>query len=320
VDAQYKYFYRKEGTSYWTRFCQWTTNSTATFVPPTEGKYDFQVVARALGRTGVDVRGYSSNTYEFDYNSMSEAQMIPEATNAKELPSDETLPMPSTSASPDVSPVPTPSVEFLDEETQAPAEPEITSLAWAESFALSATLEDEVTADMVMDVQDIEAMFGVTAIPVDFDTLAQAYLQGEMVVIQLTQDDYAVLTQVTLDENGNLQSLMVKEAENETLIGLPFGWMGAWYYTPTIEVPDQATPSPEPSSLPEPEPSASLEPNDSPEPTAAPTGEGTEPSVTLEPTAAPTEEAPEPSQTATEAPVAPEAEQPTEATPVPSNE
>ncbi len=312
IHVYYQYFYQRLGESGWTAFTSWVNASSTTFTPTIAGEYAFRVEAVNLGRNGYDAFAENAglNGYYLETAEMAQVPVLSDETEETLVPqkgeTEETTPTPTLSGTPDPEPVetleidptpsaePTPVPETVPETSPSTEEAgalEITSLALAQSRALSDVTGKVVTAQAVMAENDIEDAYGVKTVEIETRDISDAFDQGEMVIIQTSEVRYAVLEDIELDGEGHVAAMWVIDEQGESIIGGADDILSAWYYM-MAEVPDN-TPEPmtepepagdndslepEPTTAPEPEPEPTPEVEIAPEPEAEPEPEATQPS------------------------------------------
>ncbi len=255
--AEYRYSYALAGQSKmtWIPFTSWTVSDEVTFTPSLSGDYLFMVEARSKGRLTVDATAEATNEDSGYYLKSIEDMLLPEP-----VPEPSAAPTPSEapSAVPSVVPSEAPSIEPSTEPSASPsatpAPKLISSLEYATSYVLGEEADLDGYTEQEVAVEDILSVLTDEDAP--------------MILVQLGEDAFAVITGYEADEDGKIKSLTLTDQMGETILGGTEGILRAWIYTsaePEVsEAPSETTPeaSAEPSDVLEatPEATASASP------------------------------------------------------------
>ncbi len=232
---EYRYSYALAGQSKmtWVSFTSWVNSASVTFTPSLSGDYLFKVEVRSKGRLGTDITAEATNDDSGYYLKSIDDMLLPEAT-----PEPTSEPSTAPSAEPSTEPSAEPSTEpSAEPSTQpAPSVAPINSLEFAQELALGENADISAYTETEVALEDLFSVLEAEDAP--------------SVIVQLGEVVYAVITEYTVDEDGELTSLTLSDPSGETILGGTEGIIRAWYYAP-IEA--QAAPSAEPAAS---EPSA----------------------------------------------------------------
>ncbi|MEX1307917.1 MAG: S8 family serine peptidase [Eubacteriales bacterium] len=259
---EYRYAYAMAGkrTNTWVYITSWVTADEITFTPSDSGDYKFRVQVRSQGRSGIDAKAFADNAEDGYYLASLEdvaLLQIEEEASASPSASPSVSPSASAEASPSaeasadssasISPSASPSASAADKPD------DISSLEYAQLMALGeeAKISDYTETEVLM--ADVLSIIMVEDAPV--------------VVVQLGEDVYAVITGYALDETNALVGLTLTDQNGETILGGTEDILRAWYYT-AIEPEAAASVTPELSTAPEVE--AEEEAEATPTPTVTP--------------------------------------------------
>ncbi len=234
-DKEYLYSYALAGktTTTWVDFTSWITSDEIVFKPSDSGDYMFKVQVKSAGRTKVDIIAKATNDLAgYHLESVEDLLFTAAEAEPEETVSATATPVPSPTVSASAAPSATPTASA--DAVSIAAEPEMTSLEFAQGLALgedadiSAYTETEVKAEDLLNVVTLE--------------------EAPKVIIQLGEDVYSVITGYALNEAGEVVGFIITDQTGETILGGTEGILKAWYYVPAVE----ATPAPTASAIPSP--------------------------------------------------------------------
>ena len=214
---EYRYSYALAGQSKmtWVPFTSWTVSDEVTFTPSLSGDYLFMVEARNKGRLTVDATAEATNEDSGYYLKSIEDMLLPE-------PVPEPSAAPTPSEAPSVVPSEAPSIEPSTEPSArpsaAPTPEPISSLEYATIYVLGEEADLDGYTEQEVAVEDILSVLANEDAP--------------MILVQLGEETFAVITGYEADEDGNLTSLTLTDAEGDTILGGMQGILKAWVYVP----------------------------------------------------------------------------------------
>ncbi len=260
--AEYRYSYALAGQSKmtWIPFTSWTVSDEVTFTPSLSGDYLFMVEARSKGRLTVDATAEATNEDSGYYLKSIEDMLLPEPVpepSAAPTPSEAPTVIPS--AVPSEAPSTEPSTEPSASPSATPAPKLISSLEYATSYVLGENADLDSYTEQEVALEDILSVLADEDAP--------------MILVQLGEETFAVITGYEADEDSNLKRLTLTDQMGETILGGTEGILRAWVYTsaePEVSEAPSETPSGEPSIEPAPESEASEAPAASESPSAQP--------------------------------------------------
>ncbi len=256
--VEYRYSYALAGQSKmtWVPFTSWTVSDEVTFTPSLSGDYLFMVEARNKGRLTVDATAEATNEDSGYYLKSIEDTLLPEPVpepSAAPTPSEAPTVIPS--AVPSEAPSIEPSTEPSASPSAAPTPELISSLEYATIYVLGEEADLDGYTEQEVAVEDILSVLADEDAP--------------MILVQLGEDAFAVITGYEADEDGKLTSLTLTDQMGETILGGTEGILRAWIYVPAqpeiSAVPSaEATPEPVASEAPVASESPSAQPSETP--------------------------------------------------------